>query len=129
MPKLRIIKISAAVILISAAFQSCYYDNKQELYPLATGVCDTAAISYSKHIAPIMATYCNASGCHNTASGSAGIKTDNYADLKTAVEAGRFLGAIKMESGYSPMPKGGVLMSSCNLSKIQAWINAKMPNN
>jgi hypothetical protein len=129
MQVIRIIKITGILSLLVVSFSGCYYDNKQELYPLASGTCDTAAISYSKSIVPIMNLYCSVSGCHNTASAAAGIKTDTYLDLKAAVNGGRFVGAIEGTSGFSPMPKGGAKMSTCNLNKINAWINAKMPNN
>ncbi len=114
---------------IAISITGCYYDNKQELYPLATGVCDTTKVEYAKDIAPIVSLYCGASGCHDAGTGSAGVKTNNYDNLKEAVNAGRLVGAINATSGFSPMPKGGAKMSTCNLNKIQAWINAKMPNN
>ncbi len=123
-----ITKIFIIALTLTGGLSACYYDNKQELYPLASGTCDTAQISYSKHVAPIMNLYCSTGGCHD-ATGSAGIKTNSYDNLKAAVNAGRFVGAIEMQSGYSPMPKGGVKLSQCNLNKINAWINAKMPNN
>lgn len=114
----------AAFLLIMAS--SCYYDNEEYLYPDPTP-CDTTNVTYSGSVAPVMAANCN--GCHSTASPSAGIITDNYNSLKSIAESGVLQGAINHQSGYSPMPKGGNKLNSCDLTKIDVWINAGTPNN
>jgi hypothetical protein len=127
---LKTIKVFILFSIITTTFSACYYDNKEELYPLAGGTCDTSvAVSYSKDIAPIMNLNCSLSGCHNAATHAAGITTSSYTDLVSAVNGKRFVGAVEWTSGFSPMPKGSVKLSNCNLNKINAWINAKMPNN
>jgi len=105
---------------------SCYYDNVEELYPNPP-TCDTTNITYSGTVAPVMAAYCNS--CHSTTSASGGIITDNYNDLKSAVDGGRFWGAINHEPGYSSMPQGGEKLNECTLTKIDIWILDGAPNN
>ncbi len=113
-----------------AAFQSCYYDKEELLYADTNSNCDTTNLTYSLAISPIISTYCLA--CHGNATAAsygAGIKLENYADLKVYVDNGRFRGAVFQESGFSPMPKSAGKLSDCNLSKIDNWINAGATNN
>jgi len=105
---------------------SCYYDNEEELYPNPTE-CDTTNITYSGTVAPLVSSNCNS--CHSSTSPSAGIITDNYTDLQTIVNNGKFRGAINHLQGYQPMPKGGNMLSDCNLAKINLWLDSGAPNN
>lgn len=105
---------------------SCYYDNEEELYPNPVA-CDTTNVTYSGTVTPILSENCNS--CHGSTSPSAGVITDNYADLQTIVENGKFVGAINHLDGYSPMPKGGNKLSDCNLAKIEKWLDSGAPNN
>lgn len=122
----RTIKNILFLFIIYAFNAGCYYDNKQELYPNQTS-CDTTKISYSKSIAPIMAQNCN--GCHNQGFASGTWKTETHANLVATVNGGRLKGSIEHKTTYLPMPQGAPKLSACNLNKINAWINAKMPNN
>ncbi len=87
--------------------------------------CDTTAVTYSNTVSLIFSTNCF--GCHST-SGTSSTKLDTYAGVKAAVMAGRMLGAIQHLTGYLPMPPGGSL-STCDIKKIKAWVNAGYPNN
>jgi hypothetical protein len=121
-------KIFLAILIIFTGWglNSCYYDNAEDLYPNPP-TCDTTNITYSGTVAPVMSAYCNS--CHSTTSASGGIITDNYDDLKSAVDGGRFWGAINQQPGYSPMPQGGQKLNECTLAKIDIWILDGAPNN
>lgn len=108
------------------SLSGCYYDNEEELYPQGTG-CDTNNVTYSGTIAPVMVNNCN--GCHNSLSPSAGIITDNYNDLKTIVDNGRFWGAVTHAQGFSPMPQNQPKLTDCTLEKIKKWIDDGANNN
>ncbi len=119
----------ATVILLAFLIvggSSCYYDNEEELYPNVTQ-CDTTNISYQTTLVPLMKTYCNA--CHNASAPSAAIATDNYQGLRTIALNGKLYGSIAHLSGYSPMPKGGNKLSTCDIQKVKIWINAGAPEN
>lgn len=105
---------------------SCYYDNEEYLYPNPVD-CDVTNVTYTQTIAPILENNCNA--CHSSASPSAGIITDNYNSLQTIINDGSFRGSINHLQGWSPMPKGGNKLNSCDLAKIDAWIDDGAPNN
>ena len=118
-------------ILLSTYFQSCYNDNEEDLYGASTTVCDTAVGTYTKSVLPIMNAQCATSGCHNAATASAGANLSGYATTKAYITNSKdfFLGSIKHTSGFSVMPKGGNKIPTCDISKIESWINAGMPNN
>jgi hypothetical protein len=68
-----LIFISAISIVIIQ--NACKKDKAKITLPVAVGFCDT--ITYSKHIAPIVASSCAISGCHK--SGSTGSSADAIA--------------------------------------------------
>lgn len=91
--------------------------------------CDTTiSITYNNHVKVIFDTYCINSGCHNSTTQAGGYVLDNYTGCKTAAQSGRLLGAIKWQTGFSSMPKGGNKLADCDIAKIQKWINSGMPN-
>jgi mono/diheme cytochrome c family protein len=113
---------------ILASLGGCYYDKEDILYP--GGNCDTSNVTYSNTVSGIMAVNCNV--CHSTSSANAnggGIQLDSYTKLKVYVDNGKLMGSINHAGGYSPMPKNATKLSSCDISKVQAWINAGAPNN
>ncbi len=114
-------RVFQIILLISVVvfIQSCYFDKEELLYPSGNS-CDTTNITYSETIAPIMENSCN--GCHSGSDPFAGISTDNYDDLKTIVDNGRFWGAVSHDPQYSPMPKDRPKLSDCSLLQIQTWI-------
>jgi hypothetical protein len=128
--KYSIRKILNLVTFSLSAFivTSCYYDNEEYLYPeLPGGQCDTTGITYSGFVAPLLASNCNS--CHNETIQNGNVITSTYTGLKSAVNSGVFRKAINHESGASAMPQGGNKLPSCELSKIDAWINQGAPQN
>jgi len=116
--------------LALAACSSCYYDKQDQLYPNAKTLCDTTVIAkYSTDVAPLMTASCNISGCHNTASASAGVILDTYDGVKAQAINGKLMGSINQSSGFSAMPKGGAKLPICVLTKVQQWITAGIQNN
>jgi hypothetical protein len=118
-----------SIVMLSA----CYRDNEEELYGTTpTTTCDlTTAVKFSTVVSPIITGQCGTSGCHSATSKAAGINLGNYDATKAYITTSKvdFLGSIKHESGYSKMPKGNSKMADCDISKIENWINAAMPNN
>ncbi len=114
----------AVSLIITFSLNGCYNDSEEELYP-GSNTCDVSNVTYSNSIAPVFATYCNS--CHSSSNPSGNIVTDNYASAKANMS--RIKGAVNHSSGYSPMPKNGSQLSTCDLTKIDIWINQGMPNN
>lgn len=122
---MRKIIIPFCVLLLA----SCYSDKEDQLYPkpVAGTGCDTANVTYTVHIKPIMDQYCAISGCHDNVTKSFTHNLSNYAGTKSSAERGRFLPSITQEPNYLPMPKGMAKLNDCEISQITAWINAGMP--
>lgn len=120
--------IPAVFAFIVLTLSSCYYDSEEKLYPGGSGgACDTANITFTSTILPILSTNCNS--CHNSIMASGGVITENHAGLIGAVNSGIFWKAINHEPGAVPMPQNGMKLPSCELLKIRSWINQGAPNN
>lgn len=90
--------------------------------------CDTANVSYSAVIAPIIQEHCY-EGCHNGSSPASGFSLETYAGVKAKVTEGRLYGAVSQQPGFVAMPQGQGLIPSCQISQIKAWIDAGAPDN
>lgn len=113
----------AAVLLL----EGCYYDNEATLYP-GSANCDTTVPStFNNDVLPLLNAQCNS--CHSGASPSAGIKLDTYPEVMKSVNNNSLMGSIQYASGFSPMPKNAGKMTSCQIQKIQNWVDAGAQNN
>ena len=128
---LAIFALTAFVVIVST--QSCYYDVESELYPNSgtTTACDTATAKFAVFVSPLLTSKCATSGCHSAASSSAGINLEGHTAMKNYISRNQsaFFGSINHSSGFSAMPKGGSKFSTCDISKLQIWVNAGMLNN
>lgn len=84
-------------------------------------VCKTTDVTYTNTVKSILTASCT--NCHNSASGN----LTTYAGTKAFVGWGRMMGSIRHDSTYSAMPKGGSKLSDCQISQMQSWIDAGMP--
>lgn len=125
-PTIKIFKQIILTILIVVTLQSCYYDNEEDLYPNPPE-CDTINVSYSQDVWPIISSNCTS--CHSGGAPSGNVYLDNYDNIVIAADNGSLMGAIKHENGYSPMPKGGAMLSDCNIAIIQKWVDDGTPDN
>lgn len=117
--------LAFALMFIPFLNSGCYNDNEEDLYP-EKPVCDTANITYTASIAPIMQTNCNS--CHNTTVASGGVITDNAEGLRVVALNGLLWSSVNWTSAYK-MPKDRGKLSDCDLSKINIWIKDGAPNN
>lgn len=113
-------------VLATILMVSCSADSEEDLIPDDVE-CMTDNMSYSGDILPILERNCLS--CHNASSLQGGVNLEGYDALKLWVDNGAFLGSIKWESGFSPMPQGGPQLPECDLNKVEAWINQGAQNN
>ena len=117
-------------VAVLSLLNSCYYDNMEDINPkadtTATSTCDTANISYSKHIAPIMQAQC-VSGCHSAGNRSGGYALDSYDAVKSCAATGKLYGSVVWDGSASQMPKNGNKITDCKISQIKKWIAAGYP--
>lgn len=102
---------------------SCTYDSEEDL--LEDYLCDTSNIRYND-LTYIFIDICAV--CHDDNPPRVGIKMNSYENVKTSINTGKVIPAIKHTGPYK-MPYGQSKLSECDIDKIEAWINAGMPEN
>lgn len=128
--KIILFPFAFAILVLS---QSCYKDNEQDVYQnWNNSPCDTAAVSYSASVAPIMQSACL--GCHGNSSfatAGADINLEGYTNLSSVIGniQATFIGSIMQDGSASKMPKGGTKLDDCSINKIKAWIVQGLKNN
>jgi Cytochrome C oxidase, cbb3-type, subunit III len=95
--------------------------------PPVASECDTANMSYSTDVEPILQANCYS--CHGNGNVDGGITLDSYANLKSFADNGVLIGVITHAAGYPPMPEDGPKLSDCDINKIKDWINRGAINN
>lgn len=110
----------ALLLLTTISQTACYYDNEQEQY--GTTECDTTSVSYAADIRPILDQQCIS--CHAPGGQQESQPFTTYEEFTLYVSS-----AVERVNGIgSIMPPTGKL-SDCNISLIEAWVNAGAPNN
>lgn len=110
----------ALVFALPMLISGCYYDNEEELYGPG---CDLTDITYNTGIKPIIQANCQSSACHGTNGSNGELVT--YEQLNAVVADGSFRNAVIVTKR---MPDGGAL-STCELDRIELWLDAGAPNN
>jgi hypothetical protein len=113
-------------VITAMLFSGCYYDTEEELYS-GDIVCDTASVTYSTTIKPLVDGSCTS--CHSGSAASGNIDLTTYAGIKAQADNGAFYGAIAHADGFSPMPQGGNKLSDCLIAKVKHWIDQGAPQN
>ncbi len=121
------------ILGLTTLVSSCYYDNKEDLYDyiIVEGEghpCDFTDVSYTTDIATILNLQCNGA-CHNASDRQGNVILDTYNRVMPYVNNGSLIGSINHSGGYAIMPPGGQKISSCDIEKIQFWIDNGAPNN
>jgi cytochrome c553 len=114
-------------ILIVLIMAACTSNSEEELYGDEESSCDTTNVSFSNDVFPIIDNNCLA--CHGTGSPPLGISLTSYSEIKHVASSSRFLGAIKHQQGYTPMPQNAPKLSDCKIATLEAWVNDGMPDN
>lgn len=113
---------SLLTIFMGLAFAGCYNDKEDLLY--GTDNCDTAMVSFSEDIMPIINNSCATVGCHVQGGGVPGI-FENYNQIKDKVDDGSFGQRVVVQQD---MPPAGPL-TNCQIEHVQKWIEDGAPNN
>lgn len=116
-----IILFTLLIIFILLIPPGCKNYNSLDLYP----PCDTSRVSYAGDILPVFSANCIP--CHSEANAFGGIVLATLEDARIPAGNGLLLKAVTHDPGVVPMPKGGGMLSDCDISKIRRWINTGMP--
>jgi hypothetical protein len=106
------------VFLLSA----CSYQSEEDLAKPLAGGCDTATVTFTNSIQPILSRNCTTPGCHN---GSAPGNFTIFSELQTVVNSGQLRNRVLVQK---TMPPSGAL-SACDQAKLDKWLQAGAPNN
>ncbi|MCX6280698.1 MAG: hypothetical protein NTU51_01910 [Bacteroidetes bacterium] len=87
--------------------------------------CDSTNVTYTSSIYPITQAWCV--GCHGGSKPANGLSLETYDEVVACANSNRLMGAIRHDSGYYPMPKGGEMISPCDINLFQKWINTGKP--
>jgi len=112
---------------ISFYLLGCYYDKFNELHPLDgyVNTCDDKLPDTYDSVAHIIVQL-NCISCHNSDVKQGDVVLETYDQVKRYVTTGQFMGAIRHESGYQPMPPNTSLRD-CDIQQLQQWIDKGMP--
>ncbi len=88
--------------------------------------CNTYQVTYQNQISHIMSSYCTS--CHGASAPQAGLILETYSQVANAVNNANLQPRVNHQSGFPGMPTGGP-MPQCEIDKINAWIQAGMPEN
>ena len=114
--------------LLSLMLTGCYYDKRDNLYPLeSAAVCDTANITYQTHILPILQSHCIT--CHHPKDAQGNVDLDGYEKVLIYANDGSLYGSIAHLNGYSPMPTAGQTIPKCEIQEVKAWVDRGAQNN
>lgn len=118
MKKKNILGLLFLVAFTSLLFIACN-DISGDPEPVNTPTGDE--YTYDVHAEPIFTNLCATSGCHTSGAGIGSLA--NYADAKAFTQAGRVIGSMSHESGFSPMPKNAPKVSDQIIETIQKWMD------
>jgi hypothetical protein len=106
---------------------SCYYNNLEDITPKKEiKYCDTAVVSFSNTVVPILQTHCANPpfpNCHHWVT--------NYTDLKNYIDLGRFEDRVLIKKDM-PVPNNtdnAPPLSAQELEILECWLSQGAPNN
>lgn len=118
------------ILLLSMLIAACVYQNEEELYPENGQACDTAGVTFSKTVLPVLQANCFV--CHSAsehvASGGS-LNLEDFPMLRSLAVNGHLYGSITHNPLFIPMPKNRAKLDSCSIAKIKAWIDKGAPDN
>lgn len=123
--KKKIISISL-ILGVVILYNSCYFDKKEAIYPVAPAPCDTSVFTYSGSVKNILDNYCN--GCHSTSLASGGVILDTYAGAHASAANGQLIPSLSGSNGQPAMPPNAPL-EECKITTLTKWVEAGAPNN
>ena len=121
------ISLFALLVVFSFTFWQCAKDKGVLPAGSALTNCDTTTnITYTGIIDSIINLKCATPSCHAPGGTGNGDFT-TYAGLKAKVDDGTFRNRVLVTKDM-PSTSSGIIMSDCDLKRLEAWINKGAPN-
>lgn len=116
-------------MVIIALLPRCYYDSEEFLFPDTGKTCDTANVTFSQSVMPILQNYCLSCHANSVATALGGNnRLEDYADVKVKADDGKLVGTISHSPGFVPMPQGAPRLDDCTISTIRIWVEQGAAN-
>jgi len=121
------------ILLIALAFTVFYSCKDESADPvidepvLELSHCDSVAAVYMDDIQTIIETNCAVQYCHSADAKANGLDLSTYELVKGASAYPAFLGAIKRDTMYTPMPFNQQPLSPSDIDRIECWISSGTP--
>lgn len=93
--------------------------------PKVASACDSMNVTYAGQVKTIIDQNCGNS-CHSAAHKANGIDLSNYESVKYEAGKPRFMGSMKHEENYAPMPKKHPKLADSTLKVLSCWIETGM---
>lgn len=90
--------------------------------------CDTAVVTWSITIEPLLQTHCALPACHVSGGNGTGDFT-TYAGVLSQVSSGKLLKAVQRLPGAIPMPPDGSTIPACDIARLRIWVGMGAPEN
>ena len=117
------------LIVTILTIAGCYYDSEERLYPKLSSPCDDVTVTFSGTVTAILRPCQSCHSNSNASSSGKGIKLQDYPDVMIQVNNGKFMGSIRHDKLYIPMPQTGGTLPQCEIDQLQKWIDNQAPNN
>jgi hypothetical protein len=117
------------VLAIIAVLPRCYYDSEEFLFPDTNTSCDTAIVTFSGSVKPILQNNCLS--CHANAVATAlggNVRLEDFNDIKLRADDGKLLGTISHAPGFVTMPQGAPKLDACTISTVRIWVELGAQN-
>lgn len=111
--------LSTIIFLNIIVISSCYYDKEEQLYPNSVDTDCNKPLTYTNGIKTLIDANCASTGCHVT--GGTSPDLSNFTSVTANVTK---IIARAITQKNMPAPSG---MSTCNITKLDNWIKAGMP--
>ena len=115
---------TAAVVLALVA--GCTYSHGD---PAPVVPCDATSATFAAVVSPILQVNCR-DGCHNARDLQGGVNFDDFSEVEFYASVGSIVRRIELSPSHPDfMPKGRPPLSTCDIERIKAWIQAGAKNN
>ena len=116
------------IILCLLALASCQHEPPiPPMMDMEQAVCDTADVTFSGTIVPLIQQRCL--GCHSGNDPSGELNFDNWQTLSAVADDGRLRSSVTHDPEGEPMPPNAPRLPLCEVRKFILWIEAGAPNN
>lgn len=123
-------RLATALLLVwalVAGLSACVSDGPVPATDTSLVSCDTSVVRFSVEITDVLRRNCYE--CHASNIATAGVILDTYTGVRTRVQTGQLISAVRQDGTVRPMPFLRARIPLCDLNKIEKWVREGALNN